>query len=368
MRRAPTLLALATLPSLLLAQARQPGHPIGKVTTIGSLIHLELDSGAIAPERLFDLDHRTLRFTPDGAGYRVENLPLVWDADFGPALNAATATLTQFKFPFSGRTWDTLNVATGALTFGAMQGGRGGGRSAGGSTRGGFQMERYAALQTVGRTFINMIPGIAAFTRVGSNGQRYMKELADRAVVTWTLSEGAGGIQAFSWTPTVNRIQAVLHKNGVIELSYNDVNAKDAVVGVFPIVTTGNVKAIASIADAEDPGVAANLDLKSVKLSAIDGLFLNATIETRGPILPESPAAAQQSAGNQPVDPGISGLTYRFLFKPTDASKPSVVWTIRGFAGRGFGGGGGRGAFQSRYFASGAGVEPDVAVPEIQSL
>src|SRR5262245_61164938 len=33
------LVALATLPSLALAQ-RQPGHPIGKVTTIGNLIHL----------------------------------------------------------------------------------------------------------------------------------------------------------------------------------------------------------------------------------------------------------------------------------------------------------------------------------------
>jgi hypothetical protein len=32
----------------------------------------------------------------------------------------------------------------------------------------------------------------------------------------------------------VNRVQAVLHKSGVIELSYNDVSARDAVVGVFP--------------------------------------------------------------------------------------------------------------------------------------
>src|SRR5215471_14254080 len=147
------LVALLALPSLAAAQ-RQPGHSIGKVTTIGNLIHLELDSGAIAPERLFDLDHRTLRFTPDGAGYRVENVALVWDADFGPGLPGSAAPLTRFKFPFSGKTWDTLNVATGSITFGAMQGGRGGARGsgppvgnrtgAGGSGRAGFQMERYA--------------------------------------------------------------------------------------------------------------------------------------------------------------------------------------------------------------------------------
>src|SRR5262245_56446990 len=120
-RRVSALAALAALPFSLLAQ-RQPGRPIGKVTTIGNLIHLQLDEGAIAPERLFDLDHRTLRFTPDGSGYRVENAALVWDADFGPALTGA-ATLKNFTFPFAGKTWDTLNVATGAITFGGFQNG-----------------------------------------------------------------------------------------------------------------------------------------------------------------------------------------------------------------------------------------------------
>jgi hypothetical protein len=278
------------------------------------------------------------------------------------------------------------------VTFGAIQGGRGGGRGAGlpvgnrtgagGSARSGFQMERYAVMQTVGRTFINMIPGIAAFVKVGVNGQRYMKELADRAVVTWTLTEGAGGIQAFSWTPTTNRIQAVLHKDGMIELSYNDVNAKDAVVGVFANPAAGGesvvassltgkdpaaavqqsgtgtaggvAKTIASLSDAEDAGVAPNLDVKNVSLSAIDGLFLRATIETRGPILPEG-------------DPAIDGVTYHIAFNrgnsaSVDIAKSTVVWTIRGFAGGRGGGGGGRGGQSPRYVTSGAGVESEVTV------
>ena len=90
---------LALVPCILVAQ-RQPGHPIGKVTTIGNLIHLELDTG-VSHERLFDLDHRTLRFTPDGAGYRVENVGLVWDADFGQPLTDPTFALKNFSFPFS---------------------------------------------------------------------------------------------------------------------------------------------------------------------------------------------------------------------------------------------------------------------------
>lgn len=360
-RRVPLLLVLAAAPSLLLAQ-RQPGHPIGKVTTVGNLIHLELDRGAVAPERLFDLDHKTLRFTPDGAGYRVENVALQWDADFGPALTAGGAvTLKSFAFPFSGKQWDAFNVATGAITFGAMQGGgsnpRGGGppvgnrTGAGGSTRNGFQLERYASMQTVGATFINMIPGIAAFVKINVNGQRYAKELADRAVVTWTLTEAPGGIQAFTWVPTINRIQAVLHKDGVIELSYNDVSGRDAIVGVFPIVSAGVEKTIATIPGTEDTEVAPNLDVKAVTLSSVDGLFLKAAIETRGPVLPEG-------------DPGINGVTYRVAFDrnepaSSDLAKATVVWTIRGFAG-GRGGGGRGGA--ARYIASGLGAEPDVTV------
>lgn len=355
LRRLPVVLTLAALPSLLLAQ-RQPGHPIGTVTTIGNLIHLELDSGAVAPERLFDLDHRTLRFTPDGTGYRVENVALQWDADFGPALTGATASLTSFRFPFSGKQWDTFNVAIGSVTFGAMQeaaGRRAGGSvpvgnntGAGGSRRSGFQMDRYASLQTVGGTFINMIPGIAAFIKTGLNGQRFVKELPDRAVVTWTLSEGAGGIQAFTWVPTVNRIQAVLHQSGVIELSYNDVSARDAVVGVFPMVTAGVEKALATIPDAVDAAVAPNLDVTNVRLSAVDGLFLQATIETRGAVLPDG-------------DPGSAGVTYRVAFDrgtpSADLAKATAVWTIRGMAGR-------RGEGTPHYVASGPGAEPDVTV------
>ena len=129
-RRVPILLALMALPCVLPAQ-RQPGHPIGKVSTIGNLIHLELDSGAVVPERLFDLDHRTLRFTPDGGGYRVENVPVVWDAEFGPALTGGAAVLKNFTFPFSGKAWDTLNVAMGSITFGTRQTPSGGGRGGG---------------------------------------------------------------------------------------------------------------------------------------------------------------------------------------------------------------------------------------------
>jgi hypothetical protein len=252
--------------------------------------------------------------------------------------------------------WETFNVATGAVTFGDAPAPTGSlpvaNRASGaGSARTGFRMERYARLRTVGSTFINMVPGIAAFVKPGLDGERFVKELSDRVVVTWTVSERSTGIQAFTWVPTVNRIQTVLHSNGTIELSYNEVSARDAVVGVFPTVTGGVVKALTTIADADDATVAANLDVKNVTLTAIDGLFVEAKIETRGPIAPEG-------------DVGVDGVTYRIAFSrdamPADLSRAPVAWTIRGDSGgpdRA-----GSAANASRYTAAGTGVQPQVTV------
>ncbi len=65
------------------------GHSVGKVRAAGNLIYMTLDEGAFGKETLFDLTKRTVKFTPDGAGYRVETLPLKWDADFGAKLRDA---------------------------------------------------------------------------------------------------------------------------------------------------------------------------------------------------------------------------------------------------------------------------------------
>src|SRR5215213_11383721 len=62
-----------------------PGRKIGNVTTQGNVIVLELDSDVIADHNLFDLDKRTLRFTPAAGGFRVENVALQWDTARGSA-------------------------------------------------------------------------------------------------------------------------------------------------------------------------------------------------------------------------------------------------------------------------------------------
>ena len=64
-------------------QDDEPGRSMGKVSTKGDLIVVELDEGALGKANVFDLTGHTLRFTPEGSRYRVESGPLHWDADYG---------------------------------------------------------------------------------------------------------------------------------------------------------------------------------------------------------------------------------------------------------------------------------------------
>lgn len=205
------------------------GRKIGNVTTSGNVIVLELDSGVIADHNLFDLDRRTLRFTPAAGGFRVENRPLAWDTAQGPAMQGNTVRLTKFAFPFSGRTWDSLQVLnTGLITFG------------GGYNDLGF--DRFVHMQTAGPAMVDKIPLIAAFYKLRMNGARYVSEQSDRVVITWDVSEPTGGQQDVTFTRTPHHYQVVLHRDGHIDLSYREMTARDGVVGVYSVpVTAGTV-------------------------------------------------------------------------------------------------------------------------------
>lgn len=289
---------------LLRSQGRQePGRSIGTVATQGDLIVMTLNEGALGKANLFDLAGRTLRFTPDGSGYRIENSTLRWDAEFGAELAGAQVTLRNFAFPYSGKSWNSFSAGTtGSIAFATPQGG-GGGRG------GGVSVDRFAQLQEAARTLVNTVPAICVFFKPRMSGVRYLKELADRAVITWSVTEPVGGIQDFTWVPTVNRFQAVLYKDGAIELSYEQVAAKDAIVGLYPMVNAGVEKEIAAF--------------ESIRLSVVDGVFLKVTFEAR--------------------DAAAALPTHRISFGP------DAAWTIR--AGRG-----------GRSVASGPGALPGVKV------
>jgi hypothetical protein len=340
------LCGLLLYPSLSYAQEEQtePGHPIGKVSTKGDLIVMELDEGALGKANLFDLVGRTLRFTPEGFRYRVENEALHWDSEFGPELAGAELTLHQFAFPFSSRNWNSFRVGrTGSISFGTPQ--TEGSPELRGRSDGGVSIGRFDPLAEAASTLIDSAPAICVFFKPRMSGPHYVKELPDRVVVTWDLTEPFGNIQDFTWFKTINRFQAVLHRDGFIEMSYKELAAKDAIVGLYPVLS-GAEKPLTTLSAEPHPTVAANLDVRNLKLSVDDGIFLKVTLETRGPVLPEG-------------DPAVEGITYRVLFdahEPSSSSadsarRPTLVWTVQGFLPQ---------HRPSRYIAFGPGVSRKV--------
>lgn len=330
-----------------------PGHSIGKVSTDGNLIVVELDKDAFGTKNFFDLGGKTVRFTPDGTHYRIETQALQWDSDFGQEIKNPEFALHQFEFPFSGKSWNSFIVGpTGAISFGASAAPPSPEPNSFFRRPAGISVSRFAQLGDAATTMMNTMPAICAFFKPRMSGPRYVKELADRVIVTWDLTEPWGNIQDFTWDKTINRFQAVLHKDGEIDLSYQQLNAKDAIVGLFPLVSNGPEKTLAILKGPAHPAMTAQPALRSVKLSVVDNLFLKVTFETSGPVPPEG-------------DPKVSGASYRVVFggSGTDAAAPSgnkeIAWMIRGFAPRGGGEGGNGGP---RYFAFGPGMMRKVEV------
>ena len=103
--------------------------------------------------------------------------------------------------------------------------------------QGGVSIARFDPLSEGAANLVNTVPAICVFFKPRMSGDRYVKELDDRVVVTWDVTEPFGNIQDFTWTKTVNRFQAVLHKDGAIEMSYQELAAKDAIIGVYPLVS-----------------------------------------------------------------------------------------------------------------------------------
>lgn len=344
------LCAILVLRTAALAQERDvPGQPIGKVSVTENLILMELDQSAFGQQNLFDLGQHTLRFTLESGGYRVENFPLRWDADFGQALSRHQVALHNFSFPFSGKNWNSFSVGvTGSIRFTPESNAPADDAGPGFGPRGdegGVSIGRFDPLTEGAASMVNTLPAICVFFKPRMSGDRYVKELQDRVVVTWDVTEPWGNIQDFTWTKTVNRFQAVLYKDGAIELSYQQLAARDAIIGIYPLVSSAAEKPLATLTGKKNSSVAAHLDIQNLKLSVVDGLLLKATFETAGPALSEG-------------DSGLSGIAYRVYFdahKPSaqsdDGALASAVWTIRGFERRNRANAG-----TSRYVVFGPGV------------
>jgi len=200
---------------------------------------MELNDGALGKANFFDLAGHTLRFTPVASRYRVEIGALDWHPDLGPELPGVEAKLHNFAFPFSGKPWNAFVVGrTGSIRFGVSE--KEVPLDPYGHRDAGILLDRFDQLAEMAGKLNNSVPAICVFLKPRMSGPRFLKELSDRVVITWELTEPFGGVLDFSWFKTINRFQAVLRRDGSIEMSYREVGARDAIVGLYPSLSNSD--------------------------------------------------------------------------------------------------------------------------------
>ncbi|MGH7493571.1 MAG: hypothetical protein ACREOO_14430 [bacterium] len=208
-------------------RARNARPAVGAAATsaqaVGDIVVIE-DDGTLVVDPFnnpFDLDQRTLRFTPNASGsYDVTAAPFSFDPDLGTKINAGDDTNHEitftngFSFPFFGTTWNSVWV-----------------RSNGNVTFGGITYEFYNP-----NDFLLDSPMIAAFftdlnpdLAVGGSGQLLYKQLSDRFVVTWDRITEFG-------ISNSNTVQLTLFADGSFEFTYNGVELRIPIYGLPLIV------------------------------------------------------------------------------------------------------------------------------------
>jgi hypothetical protein len=203
------------------------------------VVSAAVDNLVRAPADLFDLQGKTVRFTPmAGGGYQVQTLgesnlvqggtTLEDGAAVGPWDSKGWSVAIPFAFPFGGKKYDHLFVnMDGNITFDQPESVYWAERN---PWADGGMVSVGAALD--GRSAAGLETMIAAFWGPYQNpsmSQISARIFNDCLAVTWNMTRAAWGQAVLG----VNTFQARLYASGVIELTYPHVAERDGIVGVF---------------------------------------------------------------------------------------------------------------------------------------
>ena len=244
-------------------------------------ILVELMPEDTTPANLFDLNGRTLVFTPDRqGGYSRRVQALAWEENIGePVADGAVIALEDFTFAFAGHRWASFHVSRhGLLTFG------------GPLTYAYWDAENRGSTMREIAVQLGDTPTVSPLYKpvLGGRGDRYgatqhVARWPDRVVVTWITTEPVFYVHGVPPEKPA-RFQAVLRADGSIEFNYIDVTFGDGIVGLFPDeeVTKGDI--VASISDGVNRELPGHLDLLEATIYATNSDAVILEFTTRGPI------------------------------------------------------------------------------------
>ena len=228
-------------------------------STAAHQILVELAPDDTAPANLFDLNGRTLVFTPDGAGgYSRSVQSVAWEDDIGiPVADGAEIQLQSFTFDFAGRRWGSFFVSRqGLITFGEPL-----------TYRYGDSGNRFATMREIADKFVTTPTVSPLFKPLLGNwlgnlwgsGPQTVASFTDRVVVTWTTRDPEWDYDAFGKKPA--RFQVVLGTDGSIRFNYADVAFGDGIVGLFDAPEIERGRLLANLTDPTDSELPGHLDL-----------------------------------------------------------------------------------------------------------
>ena len=200
-------------------------NPVKEIwVTADNQILVELKDDEDTRPNLFDLNGRTLVFTPDGrGGYSRRVRALEWEEEIGEEVQTYSDSrpvirLEGFGFPFAGRRWDSFYLGPpGVVTFGAPFT---------------FSIPTLTiTMQEIADRFISG-PTLSALYRPLRYAATHVVHGPDRVVVTWLSGDSS------TWPHGVReekpaRFQAVLGADGSIRFNYIDVPFEDGIAGLF---------------------------------------------------------------------------------------------------------------------------------------
>jgi uncharacterized protein (TIGR03437 family) len=191
----------------------------GASRDVGNLVVMEEDEGIISRRKTFTLNGRTLRFTPEARGYRLEVVAGNYDAaEQGTAVADLGDDDTRevqlgFELTYFGQRFRSVHVnSDGNLSFGAGDG----------STLTRSLGRLLSGLPRIAGLFEDLDPSRAGSVNVLSR--------ADRMVVSWVR---VPEYSSFGVGP-LNTFQIRLLATGVIEIAYQTMDSEEGVVGIAP--------------------------------------------------------------------------------------------------------------------------------------
>lgn len=211
-----------------------PRHQPLRAERHGDIAVLYDDGRVFGPPNWRDLANITMRFEPEaglGGGYSFSRVDLEWREPDGQPVSYEPGWPRRsldrelpFDFPFGGETWRRISLnSTATISFGAREDE--------------IDRPRYYKLSEFGPAQLvkeRLIAALWTTTYDFDDHKVWWSVSEEEAVATWRVTETYARSQAFRKEPGYDEFQIVLRHDGVILLSYRDMNTPVGVAGVFP--------------------------------------------------------------------------------------------------------------------------------------